>query len=85
MMAAGNNGARDNLLSSITEGKKLRTVDASEIAPKKAAPQNDILSAIRRGSTLKKLDVTVLKAKPPPKENLGGFGKLVYIFLTSHL
>jgi WAS family protein 2 len=74
MMA--NDEGRSNLLSSITQGKKLRHTDPSEIAPKKATPQNDILTAIRRGSTLKRVDMRHVEPAPKsaPKPNLGAFG-----------
>jgi hypothetical protein len=88
--------ARANLLSSITEGKKLRPSENPDTKPKSGPPQstqNNLLGAIRRGSTLKKVDHEALKKEKEEKKKAAGnvFGNFsinitcsdfLYILLT---
>jgi len=88
----GEESERSNLLASITQGKKLRSVttdsqkdgngdgDGIGNLPKFSRPvpepKNDILSAIRRGSVLRKVNVEEVAAakKEKEKETVGLFG-----------
>jgi hypothetical protein len=91
--------SRAGLLSSISAGKKLRPVsddaDGSSSSsvnrppPRASPPENTFLTAIRRGSVLKKVDHAALQKEKEEKKKAssGMFGKilltLVYDIIVS--
>lgn len=60
-----------NFLTEIAQGKELKQV-AKAPPPSDAPPKNDLLSAIKRGATLKKVDANQPKPAAPSSQSVGG-------------
>ena len=96
----GQDAERGNLLASITQGKKLRTVEDPDkigesgeenpggipkFVPKARPTGNNLLDQIKRGSVLKKVDVEAVVAQKKEEKTVGLFGKFLFSLISIYL